>query len=94
MDSTLLSWSQRKVEIITKSYKEGSKAVKWSCDGSPEYTLEDTDKKDRGSDIILYIDDDCKEFLQKSKIEELLNKYCKFMPVPNCLWKKDRMEGW
>ena len=64
----------KKVEIITKSYKEGSKAVKWSCDGSPEYTLEDADKKDRGSDIILYIDDDCKEFLQKSKIEELLNK--------------------
>ena len=78
----------KKVEIITKSYKEGSKAVKWSCDGSPEYTLEDADKKDRGSDIILYIDDDCKEFLQKSKIEELLNKYCKFMPVPIVFGKK------
>ena len=72
----------KKVEIITKSYKEGSKAVKWSCDGSPEYTLEDADKEERGSDVVLYIDDDCKEFLQKSKIEELLNKYCKFMAVP------------
>ena len=78
----------KKVEIITKSYKEGSKAVKWSCDGSPEYTLEDAEKKDRGSDIILYIDDDCKEFLQKSKIEELLNKYCKFMAVPVVFGKK------
>ena len=78
----------RKVEIITKSYKEGSKAVKWSCDGSPEYTLEDAEKEDRGSDIVLYIDDDCKEFLQKSKIEELLNKYCKFMAVPVVFGKK------
>lgn len=78
----------KKVEIITKSYKEGSKAVKWSCDGSPEYTLEDAEKEDRGSDIILYIDDDCKEFLQKSKIEELLNKYCKFMAVPVIFGKK------
>ena len=78
----------KKVEIITKSYREGSKAVKWSCDGSPEYTLEDVDKADRGSDIVLYIDDDCKEFLQKSKIEELLNKYCKFMAVPVAFGKK------
>lgn len=78
----------KKVEIITKSYKEGSKAVKWSCDGSPEYTLEDAKKEDRGSDIVLYIDDDCKEFLQKSKIEELLNKYCKFMAVPVVFGKK------
>mgnify|MGYP000852265143 FL=1 len=78
----------KKVEIITKSYKEGSKAVKWSCDGSPEYTLEDAEKDDRGSDIVLYIDDDCKEFLQKSKIEELLNKYCKFMAVPVVFGKK------
>ena len=78
----------KKVEIITKSYKEGSQAVKWSCDGSPEYTLEDTDKTERGSDIVLYIDDDCKEFLQKSKIEELLNKYCKFMAVPIVFGKK------
>ena len=78
----------KKVEIITKSYKEGSKAVKWSCDGSPEYTLEDAEKEERGSDIVLYIDDDCKEFLQKSKIEELLNKYCKFMAVPVVFGKK------
>ena len=78
----------KKVEIITKSYREGSKAVKWSCDGSPEYTLEDADKADRGSDIVLYIDDDCKEFLQKSKIGELLNKYCKFMAVPVAFGKK------
>ena len=78
----------KKVEIITKSYKEGSKAVKWSCDGSPEYTLEDAEKEDRGSDIVLYIDDDCKEFLQKSKIEELLNKYCKFMAVLVVFGKK------
>ena len=78
----------KKVEFITKSYREGSKAVKWSCDGSPEYTLEDADKADRGSDIVLYIDDDCKEFLQKSKIEELLNKYCKFMAVPVAFGKK------
>ena len=78
----------KKVEIITKSYKEDSKAVKWSCDGSPEYTLEDVDKEERGSDVVLYIDDDCKEFLQKSKIEELLNKYCKFMAVPVVFGKK------
>ena len=78
----------KKVEIITKSYKEGSKAVKWSCDGSPEYTLEDAEKEGRGSDIVLNIDDDCKEFLQKSKIEELLNKYCKFMAVPVVFGKK------
>ena len=77
-----------KVEIITKSYKEGSKAVKWSCDGSPAFEIEDTDKADRGSDIVLHIADDCKEFLQKSKIEELLNKYCKFMAVPVAFGKK------
>ena len=77
-----------KVEIITKSYKEGSKAVKWSCDGSPAFEIEDADKAERGSDIILHIADDCKEFLQKSKIEELLNKYCKFMAVPVAFGKK------
>ena len=77
-----------KVEIITKSYKEGSKAVKWNCDGSPAFEIEDADKADRGSDIVLYIADDCKEFLQKSKIEELLNKYCKFMAVPVAFGKK------
>jgi len=77
-----------KVEIITKSYKEGSKAVKWSCDGSPAFEIEDAGKAERGSDIILHIADDCKEFLQKSKIEELLNKYCKFMAVPVAFGKK------
>lgn len=77
-----------KVEIITKSYKEGSKSVKWSCDGSPAFEIEDADKAERGSDIILHIADDCKEFLQKSKIEELLNKYCKFMAVPVAFGKK------
>ena len=77
-----------KVEIITKSYKEGSKVVKWSCDGSPAFEIEDADKAERGSDIILHIADDCKEFLQKSKIEELLNKYCKFMAVPVAFGKK------
>ena len=77
-----------KVEIITKSYNEGSKAVKWSCDGSPAFEIEDADKAERGSDIILHIADDCKEFLQKSKIEELLNKYCKFMAVPVAFGKK------
>ena len=77
-----------KVEIITKSYKEGSKAVKWSCDGSPAFEIEDADKAERGSDIILHIADDCKEFRQKSKIEELLNKYCKFMAVPVAFGKK------
>ena len=78
----------KKVEIVTKSYQEGAKAVKWSCDGSPEYTIEDAEKEDRGSDIILYIDDDCKEFLEKSQIEQLLNKYCKFLPVPIAFGKK------
>ena len=77
-----------KVEIITKSYKEGSKAVKWSCDGLPAFEIEDADKAERGSDIILHIADDCKEFLQKNKIEELLNKYCKFMAVPVAFGKK------
>lgn len=78
----------KKVEIVTKSYKEGSKAVKWSCDGSPEFSIEEIEKTDRGSDVILYIDDDCKEFLQKAKIEELLNKYCKFMAIPIAFGKK------
>ena len=78
----------KKVEIITRSYKDGAKAVKWSCDGSPEFTIEDAEKEDRGSDIILYIDDDCKEYLEKFQIEQLLNKYCKFMPVPVAFGKK------
>jgi len=78
----------KKVEIITRSYKEGATAVKWSCDGSPEFTIEDAERADRGSDIILYIDDDCKEFLEKQKIQQLLNKYCKFLPVPVAFGKK------
>lgn len=72
----------KKVEIITKSYRDGAQAVRWSCDGSPEFSIEDTEKATHGTDVVLYIDDDCKEFLQKQKIESLLNKYCKFMAVP------------
>ena len=78
----------KKVEIITRSYKDGAKAVKWSCDGSPSYEISEAEKEGRGSDIVLYIDDDCKEFLEKNKIEELLNKYCKFLPVPVAFGKK------
>ena len=78
----------KKVEIITKSYKDDAKAVKWSCDGSPAYEIEDTEKAERGTDIVLYIDDDAKEFLETSKIESLLNKYCKFMAVPVVFGKK------
>lgn len=83
----------KKVEIVTRSYKDDAKAVKWSCDGSPSYTLEETEKEDRGSDIILYIDDDCKEFLEKARIESLLNKYCKFPGCARSLWQEDRVEG-
>ena len=78
----------KKVEIITKSYREGAQAVRWSCDGSPEFSIEDTEKATHGTDVVLYIDDDCKEFLQKQKIESLLNKYCKFMAVPVVFGKK------
>ena len=77
-----------KVEILTHSYKEGAKAVRWTCDGSPEFTIEDAEREDRGTDIILHIADDCKEFLEKQKIQELLNKYCKFMAVPVSFGKK------
>jgi len=78
----------KKVEIITKSWKEGSKAVKWSCDGSPAYEIDDAEREAHGSDIILYIDDDNKDFLEKFKLEGLLNKYCKFLPVPVAFGKK------
>ena len=78
----------KKVEIITKSYKDDAKAVKWSCDGSPAYEIDEAEREDRGTDIILYIDDDCKEFLDKYKIEQLLNKYCKFLAVPVAFGKK------
>jgi molecular chaperone HtpG len=77
-----------KVEIITKSYQEGAKAMHWTCDGSPEFTLEETEKADRGTDIVLHIADDCKEFLEKTRITALLNKYCKFMAVPIAFGKK------
>ena len=82
----------KKVEIITKSWQEGSKAVKWSCDGSPSFTIEDADKAERGTDIVMYIDDDCKDFLEKYKISELLNKYCKFLPVPVAFGKKTQWD--
>ena len=72
----------KKVVIRSLSYKEGAKAVEWTCDGSPEYTLTETDKEDRGTDIILYIDDDSKEFLEQARIDTLLKKYCRFLPVP------------
>jgi len=73
-----------KVEVITKTYKKGgpTKAVKWTCDGSPDYTMEEADKKDRGTQIILHINKDEKEFLEEYKVKELLNKYCRFLPVP------------
>lgn len=77
-----------RVDIITKSYKEGSKAVKWTCDGTPAFEITDAEKEDRGSDIVLHISDDCKEFLSKTKIQQLLDKYCKFMPVSIAFGKK------
>lgn len=85
----------KKVEIVTKSYKEGEPAVKWSCDGTPEYTIEEAEKTDRGTDIILHIDAENKEFLQKEKIESLLKKYCRFLPIPIVFgkkqeWKEDK----
>ena len=90
-----------KVEIITKSYKENSKLVKWTCDGSPEYEIEtldgsdwrkDSANNDHGSDIVLHISEDCKEFLEEYKIKELLNKYCKFMAVPIVMGKKQEWD--
>ncbi|MEE3483155.1 MAG: molecular chaperone HtpG [Bacteroidales bacterium] len=78
----------KKVEIITKSFREGAKAVKWSCDGSPEYSIEEIEKSDRGTDIVLYIEDENKEFLEEYKINELLNKYCKFLAIPVAFGKK------
>lgn len=86
----------KKVEIRSLSYKEGAEAVRWECDGSPEYTMEPTEKKERGTDIILYIDDENKEFLEQSRIDALLRKYCRFLPVPVISgkeqeWKDGRM---
>ena len=77
-----------KVEILTLSYQEGAKAVRWSCDGTPAFEIDDAEKAERGTDVIRHIADDCKEYLEKTKIEELLNKYCKFMPVPVVFGKK------
>ena len=71
----------KKVEIRSLSYKEGAEAVRWECDGSPEFTMEKTDKAERGTDIILHIDDENKNFLQQSEIDSLLRKYCRFLPV-------------
>lgn len=87
----------KKVEILTRSYQTDAQAVRWTCDGSPEYTIEDAEKDRRGTDITLYIDDDCKEFLEKERIEQLLNKYCKFLPVPIVFgkeqeWKDGKMQ--
>ncbi len=86
----------KKVEVITKSYKDDAKAVKWSCEGNPEFVLEETEKKDRGTDIIMYLDDESKEFADENKVEELLNKFCKFLPVPIIFgkekeWKDGKM---
>ncbi|MDR1860375.1 MAG: molecular chaperone HtpG [Bacteroidales bacterium] len=78
----------KKVEIISRSYKEGATAVKWSCDGSPEYTLEEATRDTVGTDIIMYINDESAEFLAKPRISDLLNKYCKFLPVPVIFGKK------
>lgn len=78
----------KKVEIITRSYREDAQAVKWTCDGSPEFTIEEADRSERGTDIVLYIDDDCKEFLEESRISALLKKYCKFLPIPIAFGKK------
>lgn len=78
----------KKVEVITKSWKTDSKGVKWSCDGSPEYEMDECDKAERGTDIIMYLDDDCKEFLDEYKLKELLNKYCHFLPTPIAFGKK------
>ena len=78
----------KSVDIITRSYKEDAQAVKWSCDGSPSFTLEECDKADRGTDIVLHIDDDCKEFLEESRLSSLLTKYCRFLPISIAFGKK------
>lgn len=78
----------KKVEVITKSWQPDAKAVKWSCDGSPEYEMDECEKEGRGTDIVMYIDDDCKDFLDEYKLKELLNKYCHFLPTPIAFGKK------
>lgn len=77
-----------KVEIVTKSYKDGAQAVRWSCTGEPEYTLENAERAERGTDIIMHISDEEKEFLEKSRLQELLSKYCKFLPIEIAFGKK------
>ena len=81
-----------KVEVITRSYRDGAQAVKWSCDGTPDFTLETAEKSDRGTDIILYLSDDSAEFAEKSRIESLLKKYCSFLPVPIAFGKEQKWE--
>ena len=78
----------KQVEIISKSYREGAQAVRWCCDGSPEFELEEVEKESRGTDIVLHIDDEAQEFLEKEKISGLLNKYCRFLPVAVAFGKK------
>ena len=78
----------KQVEIVTRSYREGAQAVRWTCDGSPSFEITECEKADRGTDIVLHIDDDCKEFLEQNKISDLLNKYCRFLPVPVAMGKK------
>jgi len=78
----------KQVDIVTLSHKDGAKAVKWTCDGTPAFEITETEKQDRGTDIVLHIDDDCKEFLEKNKIRELLNRYCRFLPIPIACGKK------
>lgn len=78
----------KKVEVITKSWQPDAKAVKWSCDGSPEYEMDECEKEGRGTDIVMYIDNDCKDFLDEYKLKELLNKYCHFLPTPIAFGKK------
>ncbi len=78
----------KQVEIVTRSYHEGAQAVRWTCDGTPAYEITPAERESRGTDIILHIDDDCKEFLEKARIEGLLRKYCRFLPVPVVLGKK------
>ena len=78
----------KQVEIVTRSYREDAQAVRWTCDGSPSFEITECDKAERGTDIVLHIDDDCKEFLEQNKISELLNKYCRFLPVPVAMGKK------
>jgi molecular chaperone HtpG len=85
-----------KVEVITKSYQDGSQAVKWNCDGSPEFSIEEVEKENIGTDVILYIDKESKDFLEENKVEELLKKYCKFLPVEIAFgkekeWKDGKM---